>query len=134
MKTKNTFARWIIGTLSFCLLDSLWIGVIMNNFYKNEAGALMKSSLGLIDYLAAFGVWGLMSFGLLYFVIPRSKNIKEVIINSLLIGLVIYGVYDLTNQAIINGWSWNLVIIDIFWGMLLNATSALIILFVTKRP
>lgn len=134
MKTKNTFARWIIGTLSFCLLDSLWIGVIMNNFYKNEAGALMKSSLGLIDYLAAFGVWGLMSFGLLYFVIPRSKNIKEVIINSLLIGLVIYGVYDLTNQAIINGWSWNLVIIDIFWGMVLNATSALIILFVTKRP
>jgi uncharacterized membrane protein len=41
-------------------------------------------------------------------------------------GLVLYGVYDLTNRAILEKWSLRMTVADILWGMLLCGTTALI--------
>ena len=37
-------------------------------------------------------------------------------------GLVLYGVYDFTNRAILEKWSLRLALADVAWGMVLNGT------------
>ena len=40
------------------------------------------------------------------------------------LGLVVYGVYDLTNLATLRGWSPALAIVDILWGASACALAA----------
>ena len=37
-----------------------------------------------------------------------------------LLGLSAYAAYDLTNQAVVKGWTWKLTLIDLAWGSLMT--------------
>ena len=63
---------------------------------------------GLLCYLALF-------FGLYYFIIKDSKPVFD----AVLLGLVIYSVYALTNKALLKNWAFSTVLIDITWGGIL---------------
>jgi len=54
-------------------------------------------------------------FSLNYFIISRKKPL----IDAFILGIVIYGVYETTNYAILQKWSLFAVILDTFWGGLL---------------
>ena len=41
-----------------------------------------------------------------------------------LFGLLAYATYDLTNLATIEGWAWQVSVIDMIWGTFLNTTVA----------
>jgi uncharacterized membrane protein len=38
--------------------------------------------------------------------------------------LLAYGTYEATNMATLRGWSWQMVVVDTGWGMLLTAVAA----------
>ena len=56
-----------------------------------------------------------MIFALYYFIVRDSKPIYD----AFLLGFVIYGVYDMTNMAIIDAWNWKTVVLDTIWGAFL---------------
>ena len=64
-----------------------------------------------------------MAFGLYYFSV-REKNI----LNALILGFVINGIYNTTNYATINKYSLNVAIIDTLWGPTLFTTVAYIVI------
>lgn len=39
-------------------------------------------------------------------------------------GLTAYATFELTNQALLRDWSWNIVVPDLIWGTLLTAITA----------
>jgi uncharacterized membrane protein len=66
--------------------------------------------------------------GINYFIIKPRKSVSE----AFLLGLVIYGVYETTNYALLSNWSFLTVIIDTLWGGILFALTAFIINQVRK--
>ena len=60
-----------------------------------------------------------------------------IVIKSLYIGfifgLVAYGTYNLTNMAVLKGWSPTVVFVDMFWGGFLTAFSAGSGIFIAKK-
>ena len=44
--------------------------------------------------------------------------------NGALLGLTAYATFDLTNLAIINGWTLGLAALDMAWGTVLSAIAA----------
>jgi uncharacterized membrane protein len=64
----------------------------------------LKIASAIICYL-------IMSFGLYHFSI-KEKNI----LNALILGFVVNGIYNTTNYATINKYSLNVAIIDTLWG------------------
>jgi uncharacterized membrane protein len=58
-----------------------------------------------------------------YPIIKPNKSIIE----AFLLGLVIYGVYETTNYALLEKWSLKTVIIDTLWGGILFALTTFII-------
>ena len=94
-------------------LDAIYLGVT-RGFWDNVVRSVQDSKLEL-RVLSAAAVYVVMLLGLNYFVLEKGANP----IDGLLFGIVIYGVYDLTNHAIFTGWPLEAIYLDTVWGGLL---------------
>ena len=113
---------YIFTLIIFLLLDSLWISVIANKFYKEQIGYLLSSTPNLP---AAALFYCLYIVGLLIFVVgpslkSKSKSVVQVAFLGGLFGLFAYCTYDLTNFATIKDWPLQLTLVDILWGYILS--------------
>ncbi len=114
MKVLKLF---LISYPVFVLMDTLWLGVLMRSSYQKQLGTLMKAGQE-INWLAALLVWALIVLGALVFVLPKTDGtLVSGLLWGALYGLVLYGVYDLTNLTLIKGWPLMITMIDIAWGM-----------------
>ena len=46
------------------------------------------------------------------------------VLNTALIGLLAYGIYELTNAAVFSDWPWWMVLVDTLWGGILFLVGA----------
>ena len=90
------------------------------NFRNINNGEIDFTRLKIISALICYLI---MAFGLYYFSV-REKNI----LNALILGFVINGIYNTTNYATINKYSLNVAIIDTLWGPTLFTTVAYIVI------
>lgn len=65
----------------------------------------------------------LMIAGLNYFILSRQRPVFE----AVLLGILIYGVYDMTNLAMFKKYKWNIALMDTLWGgALFGITTAVV--------
>jgi len=112
----------------FFFLDYLWLGKIMVGFYKQELGPLARRAGQDLDPLiwAAGVVYLLIPLGIVLFALPRVNPESlpwSALMWGFIYGVVLYGVYDMTNLAMLAGWPLRLCVVDIAWGGVLNAVS-----------
>jgi len=110
----------------FLAIDFLWLGIIMSKFYKDEMGVLARISNGaLTPVLWAAGiVYVLIPLGIVLFALPRvsyEHMMSSALFWGFVYGIVLYGVYDMTNYSLLSKWSLRLTIVDILWGGTINA-------------
>lgn len=114
-----------VGTaVAFVALDFLWLGFIAKGFYQGQVGGLMASPP---NFLAAGLMYLLYSAGLVGFVVLpalEAGSLGRAAVMGALLGLVVYGVYDLTNLAVLKGWTVPVAVVDILWGTVVSAASA----------
>jgi uncharacterized membrane protein len=113
----------------FLAIDLVWLGIVMKGFYNTELGSLARrAGDGLAPrWGAALLVYVLIPGGLVLFVRPLLQNsgtVGSALGWGALYGLVVYGVYDLTNRAILESWSLRMTIADILWGCVLCGISS----------
>ena len=112
------------------IVDLIWVGKITRTKWdiniENIQGIPLKpnTTFAILSYICLIG-------GLIYFVqnesqINKNNYIQKSLINGAIFGLVVYGVYDLTNLSLFKNWNINLAITDIIWGMLLCSIIPLI--------
>ena len=107
----------IISTLVILILDYLYLSTVSSK-YSNMLAKIQGSPLKM-KLSGAILCYILLVFSINYFIINNKKSIKE----AFLLGFVIYGVYELTNYAIINDWEIWAVITDTLWGGILFAST-----------
>jgi len=109
---------FLLAVLAFTLLDLLWLGYLGRGLYERYLGHHMREQ---VDWLAAVVFYFVFLAGLLYFVVLEAENSLQAAGRGALYGLVTYGTYELTNRAVVKDWPWQIVGIDILWGILLSA-------------
>jgi len=60
-------------------------------------------------------IYLILIFGLYYFILKEKKPVSDAII----LGFVIYSVFELTNMAIFDNWNISSVLLDTSWGAIL---------------
>lgn len=128
----NYLKIYIIALIVFLLIDLLWLGVIAKNLYQDKLGAIMTPKPNLI---AALIFYLIFIFGLVYFVIIPGINNNDfihLVISALIFGLVTYATFDLTALALINKFTWDIAIIDLFWGMIVSTSTSVITFYILK--
>jgi uncharacterized membrane protein len=115
------------GTIAaFLVLDFLWLGVVMPEFYRSQIGHLMAEG---VNWLAAVVFYVMYVAGIFIFaVLPALRNGKgrRAALLGALLGLVAYGTYDLSNQAVLEDWPLLVTVVDILWGSFLTAITSVI--------
>jgi len=120
----------------FLAADLFWLGVLMKGFYSAELGDLARRQDAALAPLwqAALLVYVLIPGGIVLFVRPlvRGVTIGQSFARGAVFGLVLYGVYDLTNLAILEKWSLRMTLADIAWGCVLCGTISTVMKFVDR--
>ena len=81
-----------------------------------------------INIMPAIACYLLLVSGLYYFIIRKKAPIKD----AILLGLLIYGVYETTNYAFFKDWSPLLVLVDTLWGGILLGTTTFLYYKIAK--
>jgi len=118
----------IISAIVMLVLDGVYLTSISSTFknmIKNIQGSDMTFRLApvIICYIALVG-------GLNYFILDSGKSKEDMIRDAIILGLVIYTVYETTNYALINNWELKVALIDSIWGGALFGLTAFITLTV----
>lgn len=113
------------------IIDFLWLGVLMSDFYKTEMGSLARKSGSSLDPIIwpAILIYIIMPLGILFFVLPKIST-DNALLTSLgwgfIYGVFLFGIYDLTNLSLLNNWSFKMSMIDMAWGGTINAIMSYI--------
>jgi len=123
---------YFVSLFIFIIVDLTWIAGVMKNFYRSQLGPLSKmTNVSMSPNIpASILVWMLIVLGLILFVlpkIPKTGSGFEGVLWGALFGLVVYGVYDLTNFALLKDWSLSMTIVDMLWGMVACGLSGFIV-------
>lgn len=118
---------FVIALVSFVVFDFIFLGLLMGSWYKKELGVLGRVVNGefALNYWAAAVVYLLLALGVAVFVLP-AESWQIALGRGALLGLIIYGVYDFTNLAILNKYSLRLLAVDVVWGVCVTAAASVI--------
>jgi uncharacterized membrane protein len=111
----------LVSAIVFITTDFVYLNVI-KDYFLNQI-KLVQGSEPKVNYLGVALCYIFLIAGINYFIIKPRKSVND----AFLLGIVIYGVYETTNYALLKNWSIITVIIDTLWGGLLFAFTTYIV-------
>lgn len=117
-----------IITIAIVLLS---LDMVYLSLYSGHFKHLIKNVQGedlQFRFIPAIIAYILLIFAVYYFIIRQNRPV----IDAILLGLVIYGVYEGTSYAIIKNWTTKTFIIDTVWGGILFGLTSFIVYTLAK--
>jgi uncharacterized membrane protein len=106
----KSVATVIISSLVILFIDGTYLSVFGQPFIEQTA-KIQNSSFKLNLHGAIFSYLFII-FALNYFVLLKTGSLFD----AFILGLVTYGIYDMTNLALFKQWDLSLAILDTIWG------------------
>jgi uncharacterized membrane protein len=120
----------------YLVIDFLWIGVLMKDFYLKEYGVLARLMNGSLSPRMLYVILAYVALliGYIFFIYPNatSGTLIKAIVYGVLFGFVVYGVFDFTNYATLERWTLKATIIDLLWGMFVSGFMSGLISIIYK--
>ena len=113
-----------VAFVSFLILDFLWLGFVVKDFNLRQLAEIGRIENGNFNlaYFPAVLVYVLMALGVVVFVLPKVAEAEASVLWPFLwgalLGFVVYGVYDLTNLAVLKNYPLQFAMLDVAWGTL----------------
>lgn len=113
------------------VIDLVWLGIVMKGFYHQELGELARREGTALAprWGAALFVYLLIPAGIILFVRPlvgAQGSALAALGYGALFGLVLYGVYDFTNLAVLEKWTLRVTLVDLAWGCTLCGVTSVV--------
>jgi uncharacterized membrane protein len=129
--------RYVFGyalTLVFFVgIDLIWLARVARSTYAAEMGSLLRKDPNVI---AAAAFYMLYATGLVLFAVMPGLKAGSVTLGMAFgaaLGLIAYGTYDLTNFAVLSGYSLRITLIDMAWGTVLSGVTAALAVAVVRK-
>jgi uncharacterized membrane protein len=122
---------YVVTAVVFFGLDFIWLSRMLG-FYREQMGGLLLEQPRL-GYAAGF--YALYVVGIVALVVlPAAGEGSWVraLWSAALLGLVAYGTYDMTNMAVLKGFTLPLALVDMAWGMVATTVAALLGYFAVR--
>jgi uncharacterized membrane protein len=100
------------------VIDMLWINIYMKNHFRELVFNIQNENMS-VKFIPALISYFLIIFSIYYFIIKENK----LYLDSFILGIVIYGVFEATSMAIFKKWDYYTLILDTLWGGILYVIS-----------
>jgi uncharacterized membrane protein len=107
-----------VALVVMAALDGVWLGWLARDFYQQELGSLMTDSVRVVP---AALYYLLFPLAIVYLALTPAARLGEAVLRSAVLGLAAFGVYDLTNLAILRGYTMKMTVVDMAWGTFATA-------------
>jgi len=128
--------RYLAGlggvAVTIVVLDAVWLTFAGPRIYRPVLGEILADKIRIAPAVAFYCLYVVGVFMLAVRPAIKSGQWTEALWLGLVVGIVAYGCYDLTNQATLKIWSINITLIDLTWGALLSATGAVAGFFASR--
>ncbi len=109
-----------ISLIAFVILDFIWFRIV-KNFNLRELAEIGRMNDGQFDVLIipALVTYVLMALAVAIFIAPHFTEFDpwwRTFLVGAVMGLIIYGIFDLTNLAILKNYPIKFMIVDMSWG------------------
>jgi uncharacterized membrane protein len=124
---------WLAAAVLFLAIDMVWLLWLGRSIYVSEIGGILRQPPNMA---AAGAFYVLYITGLMIMVIwPafKAQSVAQGLAYGALLGLIAYGTYDLTNLAVMKGFTTKIAIIDMIWGTILTGSVAALTVLVGTR-
>lgn len=122
---------YLAALLVMGLLDALWLGWLARDFYRQAIGAQMVEQVRWAPALIFYFAFPAALVALALY--PAGQPFAMQVARAALVGLVAYGVYDLTNMATLRQWPLRLVLLDTAWGSFVSTLAGAAAAWVAQR-
>jgi uncharacterized membrane protein len=105
------FIPFLTSSAILLTVDVLYLYNVGMKTFQNNVQLIQKSPLelnvygALLSYICVVGV-------LYYFIISQRKPVTD----AFLLGIFLYGTFDMTNLAMFKKYAWTTAIADTLWG------------------
>ena len=104
---------YIATLIAFVALDVTWLMLVAVGLFQSQLGAILRPQP---DLIAAAAFYPIYAGGLVMLAVRpalRARSLISAAANGAILGLTAYATFDLTNLAIIKGWTLGLALIEI---------------------
>ncbi len=114
---------YVVTGLIFLTMDGGWLALVGPTLYKPEIGVLLSDKVRAAPAILFYLIY---LAGLIYFCVAPNleKGWAKAAISGAVLGLVAYGAYDLTCQAVMKTWSTKVSAADMLWGAFASAAAS----------
>ena len=115
---------YVASGVVFLAMDGGWLALVAPKLYRPIIGELMAGSVRPAPAAAFYLIY---VAGLVYLAVRpawRTGEWSTALVSGLVLGLVAYGAYDLTNQATLKVWSLRITLADMAWGAVASGAAA----------
>lgn len=115
---------YAITAAVFLILDIIGIRLMIRPVFERHVGHLLADPLRLGPAVAFYLAY---VAGLLWMVswpALKSDAPLQALVGGMVLGLLCYGTYEMTNYATLADWSWQQVVVDGLWGTFLTGFAA----------
>jgi len=110
----------LVSAVVLLVLDAIVL-TLLSSFFAAQIQDVQRSPVRL-NFLGAALCYACLIAGLYYFILKPRRPVAD----AFVLGLIIYGVYEGTNLAILEKWRVSTVVIDTLWGGTLFALTTYI--------
>ena len=107
----------IILSIVLLILDFIYI-TIFSDIFKKQIFKVQNKTLNL-KFNSTLLCYIFIILGLYYFIVKENKPLTD----AFLLGIFVYGVYELSTISLLTDWEWKTVILDTLWGGILFTLS-----------
>jgi uncharacterized membrane protein len=113
--------KMLASALALVAIDFAYLSMIKGHFTRQIVA--VQGSPIVFNIFGAVITYVFLIFGLNYFIIRPGRSVQD----AFLLGLVVYGVYEFTNLALLSKWQLFTAVTDTVWGgTLFYLTTALV--------
>jgi uncharacterized membrane protein len=119
---------FLMALVSIGLLDGLWLGVMTSACSRSSPSLIARMSRRRLAPLwtPALVFYVVLAFGIVVFVLPGAPG-EAPLASGALLGLIVFGMYDVSSLATQKKWPVLLTAVDIAWGAAAAAATTWVV-------
>ena len=123
----------ILVSIIILVIDLYWLSLFLGKYFGNMVLQIHGEDMVIDKYKAAVA-YSFMVLSFYYFIV--LKNNRNMYLDSFLLGLCIYGIFEFTSGAIFKKWKILPLVVDTLWGgvlyLLTYSVFTMIIYWITS--
>jgi uncharacterized membrane protein len=122
---RALIAAAITSLVSFIALDAVWLSQVGVDLFKSRLPAILRPDPVVGAIVAFYVIYAAGVYVLALRPSLETGSGRTAATRGAWVGLTAYATFDLTNLAVITGWTIPLALIDMTWGIVATALATL---------